>query len=147
MSDRTADAVTRQSGRLPQVVVWVVSILLALTFIAIGGMKVLASAADLEQSAMGVPVVLLKVAGIAELLGALGLILPATTRIMPMLTPLAAVGLTVTMIGATIANVVVGAYSALPMTIVLGLVCALVGWARFGRYAVEPRKQAVAATA
>ncbi|MPZ64488.1 MAG: DoxX family membrane protein [Pseudonocardiaceae bacterium] len=129
------------------VVVWVVSILLALTFTAIGGMKVLASAVDLQQAASGVPVVLLRVAGIAELLGAIGLILPAATRIAPMLTPLAAAGLTVTMVGATITNVIVGTYSALPMTVVLGLICALVGWARLGRYAVAPRRRAVPAAA
>lgn len=124
--------------------VWIVSILLALTFVAVGGMKVLTSAADLEQSAGGVPVVLLKVAGAAELLGALGLILPAATRIMPWLTPLAAAGLTVTMVGATITNLVVGAYAALPMTVVLAVVSALVGWARSDRYPVQPRNRTVA---
>lgn len=126
-------------------VVWIASILLALTFVAVGGMKVLAAAADLQQSANGVPVILLKLAGTAELLGALGLILPAATRVAPMLTPVAAVGLAVTMTGATIANVVVGAYSALPMTVVLGLVCALLAWARFGRYSIQPRGKAVVA--
>ncbi|MQA15716.1 MAG: DoxX family membrane protein [Pseudonocardiaceae bacterium] len=134
-------------GDVMKTVVWVASILLALTFVAVGGMKVLTSTADLQQSAMGVPVVLLKVAGTAELLGALGLILPAATRIMPMLTPLAAAALTVTMVGATIVNIAVGAYSALPMTVVLALVSALVGWARFGRYTIEPRSQTVAAAA
>ncbi|GAB3291781.1 DoxX family protein [Parasphingorhabdus pacifica] len=130
-----------------KILVWVVSILLALTFLAVGGMKVLASAADLQQSAGGVPITLLKLTGTAELLGALGLVLPAATRIMPVLTPLAAAGLTVTMVGATIANLAVGAYAALPMTVVLGLACAFVGWARFSRYTIQPRSQTIAAAA
>lgn len=130
-----------------KIVIWVVSALLALVFLAVGGMKLLAPAAELEQSGAGVPVVLMKVAGAAEVLGALGLILPAATRIMPMLTPVAAAGLTVTMVGATIANVVVGAYAGIPMTVVLGLACAFVGWARFTRHAIAPRGQAVAAAA
>lgn len=130
-----------------KVVVWVVSNLLALVFLAVGGMKLLAPAADLARAANGVPVALLKVAGAAEVLGAVGLILPAATRIVPVLTPLAAVGLTVTMVGATIANLVTGAYFAVPMTVGLGLVAALIAWARFGRWAVEPRSQGTAAMA
>lgn len=127
-----------------KIVVWAVSILLALAFLAVGGMKLLTPAADLGRAANGIPVALMKVAGAAEVLGAVGLILPAATRITPVLTPLAAVGLTATMVGATIANVVVGAYSAVPMTVVLGLAAALIAWARFGRCAVEPRSRATA---
>lgn len=116
--------------------VWIVSVLLALAFLFIGGMKVLTPPAELAQSAMGVPVILLKVAGWAEVLGALGLVLPAATRIAPVLTPLAATGLVVVMIGAIITNVIIGAYSAVLIPILLCLLSAFVGWARFtGRVA------------
>jgi uncharacterized membrane protein YphA (DoxX/SURF4 family) len=122
-----------------KIVVWIVSALLAVAFLAVGAGKLLASAADLQQSAQGVPVALLKIAGAAEVLGAIGLILPAATRILPVLTPIAAVGLTVTMVGATITDIIVGAPSAIVMTVVLGILAALVAVARFGRWAVEPR--------
>ncbi len=119
--------------------VWVVSVLLALAFLVIGGLKVITPTAELAQSAMGVPVILLKVAGWAEVLGALGLILPAATGIAPILTPLAAAGLAVVMVGAIITNIIIGAYSAVLLPIVLGLLCAFVGWARFtGRVRRKP---------
>jgi hypothetical protein len=111
--------------------VWIVSVLLALAFLYIGGLKVLTPASALAPSAMGVPVILLKVAGWAEVLGALGLVLPAATGIAPVLTPLAATGLTIVMIGAIITNIIVGAYSAVLIPIVLGVLAAFVAWARF----------------
>lgn len=119
--------------------VWIVSGLLAVAFLFIGSTKVVPPAAELEAMAQGVPVVLLKIAGYAEVLGALGLILPAATRIAPILTPLAASGLVVTMIGATITNIIIGTYAIIPMTVILGVLAAFVAWARFGRYAIHPR--------
>ncbi len=122
------------------VTVWVVSGLLALGFLGTGAMKVFPPEADVAALAEGVPVVLMRIAGVAEILGALGLILPAATRIMPILTPLAASGLVVTMIGATIANLVIGEYASIVQTIIFGALAAFVAWARFGPYAVEPRR-------
>ena len=119
------------------VTVWVVSGLLALGFLGTGAMKVFPPEADVAALAEGVPVVLMRIAGVAEILGALGLILPAATRIMPILTPLAASGLVVTMIGATIANLVIGEYASIVQTIIFGALAAFVACARFGPYVVE----------
>ena len=91
-----------------KIAVWIASSLLAFAFLVTGGSKLLASAGDLQQMAGGVPVALLKLAGAAEVLGAIGLVVPAATRIMPVLTPIAAIGLVVTMIGATITNIAIG---------------------------------------
>ena len=118
-----------------KITVWVVSGLLALGFLGTGAMKVFPPEADVAALAEGVPVVLMRIAGVAEILGALGLILPAATRIMPILTPLAASGLVVTMIGATIANLVIGEYASIVQTIIFGALAAFVAWARFGPYA------------
>jgi hypothetical protein len=87
-----------------------------------------------------VPVALLKLAGVAEVLGAIGLVVPAATRIKPVLTPIAAVGLVLTMAGATITNIAVGEPATALVTVGLGLLAALVAWARFGPAAVEPRE-------
>lgn len=120
-------------------VVWILSGLLAVTFLFIGLAKVLTPAGDLESMAHGVPLALLRTAGTAELLGALGLILPAATRVLPILTPLAATGLVLTMTGATITNLVIGEYATMVATILLGALVGYVAWARFGPYAVAPR--------
>ncbi|MGH3588628.1 MAG: DoxX family protein, partial [Pseudonocardia sp.] len=122
-----------------RIAVWIVSVLLALAFLFIGGVKVLMSVAEMEATGQGVPVVLLKIAGYAEVLGALGLVLPAATRIVPVLTPIAATGLVVTMIGATLTNIILGIYPLAVQTAVLGLLAAFVAWARFGPAAVAPR--------
>ena len=119
--------------------VWIVSGLLAVALIFIGLAKLLPSTADLEATAAGVPVILLRIAGGAEVLGALGLILPAATRIAPLLTPIAASGLVVTMIGAVTTNIIIGEYGVAVMPAVLGVLSAFVAWARFGPQAIDPR--------
>lgn len=127
--------------------VWVVSVLLAVAAFFIGGTKLVTPAADLESMSAGVPVVLLRIAGIAEVVGALGLILPAATRILPTLTPIAATGLVLTWIGATITNIVIGDSASIPLALLLGAVAGFVAWARFGRYAIQPRDTADEGTA
>jgi uncharacterized membrane protein YphA (DoxX/SURF4 family) len=130
-----------------KIVLWVVSALAAILFLLVGGFKLALPAEDLAASARGVPVALLRVAGATEVLGAFGLILPAATRILPILTPVAATGLALQMVGAIITNIAVGAYSAIPMAAVLMAVSAWIAWLRFGRYAVEPRSQTGGAAA
>lgn len=122
-----------------RITVWIVSGLLAMSFLFIGLVKLLTPASELESMAEGVPVLLLRIAGSAEVLGALGLILPAATRIVPVLTPIAASGLVLTMTGATITNVIIGEYAITVQPVLLGVLAGFVAWARFGRYAVRPR--------
>ena len=122
-----------------KVTVWIASSLLTFAFLVVGVGKLLASAGDLQQMSQGVPIVLLKLAGAGEVLGAIGLVVPAATRIMPVLTPIAATGLVLTMVGATITNIAIGEPASAALPIVLGTFAALVAWARFGPVAVEPR--------
>jgi hypothetical protein len=122
------------------IAVWIVSVLLALAFLFIGGVKVVMPAADMASASHGVPVVLLKIAGIAEVLGALGIILPAATRILPVLTPIAAAGLVLTMAGATIVDISLGLYPVAAQTALLGVLAGFVAWARFGPAAITPRQ-------
>jgi uncharacterized membrane protein len=119
--------------------VWIVSGLLAVAFLFTGFAKLLTPTADLEVAAGGVPIILLRIAGGAEVLGALGLILPASTRILPFLTPVAAGGLVFTMIGAVTTNIIIGEYGLAVMPALLGVLSAFVAWARFGPQAVESR--------
>ncbi|GAB4085782.1 DoxX family protein [Myceligenerans cantabricum] len=121
-----------------KIAVWIVSALLALAFLFIGGSKAMSSPAALGEMSE-VPGVLMYIAGWAEVLGALGLILPAATRILPVLTPVAAFGLMATMIGAAVAEMSVGNGAAVPVVLILGVLAAFVGWARLGSAKVLPR--------
>lgn len=123
--------------------VWIVSAVLALAFLVTGLSKLVTPAADLESMAQGVPVLLLRIAGAAEVLGALGLVLPAGSRVLPWLTPLAALGLVVTMVGATVTNFAIGEPALAVQTAVMGAAAAFVAWARRGSYAVVPRATSV----
>lgn len=82
------------------VVLWVVQAVLALTFLAAGASKALAYERARNRMAWvsALPEWLVRTIGTLEILGAVGLILPALTRILPWLTPLAAVGLATVMV-------------------------------------------------
>jgi hypothetical protein len=113
---------------------WVVQGLLALLFLFAGGMKLIL---PLEQMTGPVPIpgLLLRFIGVVEVLGALGLILPGLLGIRPGLTPLAAAGLVIVMIGATV--ITLGGDAAAPALIPLavGLLAAFVA---YGRWRLAP---------
>ncbi|MEV4356064.1 DoxX family protein [Nonomuraea sp. NPDC049625] len=73
----------------------------------------------------------IRLIGVAELLGALGLILPAATGIAPILTPLAAAGLAITMLGAAATHVRRKEPAAVAVNVVLLALTALIAWGRF----------------
>lgn len=120
---------------------WGVQVLLALMFGMAGLMK---STQPIEALAANMPWVanlpgLVRFIGVAELLGALGLILPAATRIRPVLTPAAGGGLALIMILAAGFHLVRGEFSAIPMNAVLGLLAAFVAWGRLSKAPIAPR--------
>ena len=80
---------------------WMVQGLLALIFLFAGGMKLILPLDELTEQ-MPLPGLFVRFIGVAEVLGAIGLILPGLLRIRPGLTPLAAAGLVIIMIGATV---------------------------------------------
>ncbi len=115
-------------------VLWVFQILVALVFLATGLPKVIAPKEKLERR-MGwvkeAQVSTVKIIGVLEILGAVGLILPAVTRILPWLTPLAAAGLTLTMIGAIATHVREAEYSRLWLPILLLFLAVFIAYGRF----------------
>lgn len=81
---------------------WLVQGLLAVVFLFAGAMKLVVPYETMSaQMPVALPAAFLVFIGTVEVLGALGLILPGLLRIRPGLTPLAAAGLAVVMIGAT----------------------------------------------
>jgi uncharacterized membrane protein YphA (DoxX/SURF4 family) len=88
-----------QSSRTTSTVLWTLQVLLAALFLFAGGMKLVTPIAAMTQQ-VALPGPFLRFIGLAEVLGALGLILPGAFRIRPALTPLAAAGLVIIMTGA-----------------------------------------------
>jgi hypothetical protein len=117
---------------------WIVQGVLAAIFLFAGGMKL---ALPLEKLAgpVAVPGLFLRFIGVCEVLGALGLILPGLMRIKPGLTPLAAAGLVIIMIGATVITLVAGEIVAALISLVVGLLAAFVA---YGRWRVAPHRGA-----
>jgi len=110
-------------------VLWIVQGLLAAVFLFAGGMKLI-TPVEVLSAMSPFPGEFIRFIGVCEVLGAVGLILPYALRILPGLTALAAAGLVVIMVGATVSTLVIGGgLLALP-TLVLGLLSALVAYGR-----------------
>jgi uncharacterized membrane protein YphA (DoxX/SURF4 family) len=130
---RDSDSVTtvKRASRKLSASLWTVQALLAIVFLMTGSMKLLMPAEMLEAQSP-LPVIVSRFVGLCELAGALGLILPGVLRIRPSLTPLAAAGLVVLMICATVLTPILispdPVMMALPATV--GVLAGFVGYAR-----------------
>lgn len=117
---------------------WIVAIVLAAVFAGSGLMKQFVPKDKLVTSGQGwaqdFSPTSIRFAGLVEVLGAVGLVLPAAVHIAPILVPLAAVGLALVMAGA----VVVHARRKEPVNVAVNLVLIVlaifVAWGRFGPY-------------
>lgn len=90
------------------IAVWVLQFLLALAFCAAGLMKMVRPKEELRERMDWVASVTprgIKLIGLVELLGGLGLVLPSITGIAPVLTPIAAIGLIIVMALAIVLHV------------------------------------------
>jgi uncharacterized membrane protein YphA (DoxX/SURF4 family) len=121
------------------IVLWILTALLAVAFLAAGGMKLAQPKEKLAASpnmawAQDFSPGMLKTIGALEVLAAVGLILPAVLGIVPVLVPLAAVGLILLMAGAAITHARRGESSAIAANVVLIVLAAVVAWGRFGPY-------------
>lgn len=121
---------------------WVVQALLALLFLFNGVMKLVLPAEAL-MAQFPLPVLFVRFIGVCELLGAFGLILPSLLRIWPFLTPLAAAGLTIIMIGATVITLTIGAGVLALMPLVVGLFAAFVAYGRWRLAPIEGTSRAL----
>jgi hypothetical protein len=112
---------------------WIVQALLALLFLFAGVAKLVMPIEEMTRD-IQLPGAFLRFIAVVEILGGLGLILPSLLRIRPGLTPLAAAGLVVIMIGATVISLKIGTVVAL-MPLVVGLLTAFVA---YGRWKLAP---------
>lgn len=110
---------------------WALQILLALAFAGAGMMKLTTPKAEIEKNmawATEFSEVQVQAIGAAEVAGAIGLVVPAATGIVPVLTPVAGVALAVLMGGAAVTHLQRAEPAIAP--IVLGVLSLVVAWLR-----------------
>lgn len=118
------------------ILLWIVQILLALLFLFAGGLKLVIPAEVLQSEAPPNAIHFsnwfLKFIGVCEVLGGLGLVLPGLTRVRRGLTVLAALGLTIIMIGAAVTGIMGEGVKTAIGPLIVGLLCAFVAYGRRG---------------
>jgi len=119
------------------IVLWIIAGLLAAAFLAAGAMKL---TQPKEKLSAGMPWTddfgagAIKGIGALEVLAAIGLVLPAALDIVPVLVPLAALGLVLVMAGAMVTHARRKENQMIGINVVLALLAAVVSWGRFGPY-------------
>jgi uncharacterized membrane protein YphA (DoxX/SURF4 family) len=120
------------------VALWIIQGLLALVFLWAGGVKLVMPIEEMmQQMPLPLPGWFLRFIAVCEVLGALGLILPGLLHIKPSLTPLAAAGLVIIMIGATVVTLMMGAVAMALIPLVVGILATFVA---YGRSKLAPMK-------
>ena len=116
------------------IVLWIIQILLALLFLFAGGSKLVMSAEQMQSLAspnqVHLPITFIRFIGVVEVLGGLGLVLPGLIGIKKGLTPLAAIGLTIVMVGAVIITIAGDGIVMAIAPLIFGLLCAFVAYGR-----------------
>jgi uncharacterized membrane protein YphA (DoxX/SURF4 family) len=108
---------------------WILQVLLAALFLFAGSMKFIMPMEEMTKQ-IAMPGWFLYFIGVSEVLGALGLVFPWLLGIKPWLTPLAAAGLVIIMIGATVTTLLTGDYASTAIPVVVGILCAFIAHGR-----------------
>ncbi|HEX8825702.1 MAG TPA: DoxX family protein [Archangium sp.] len=130
-----------QASRGLRIALWVAQALLAVAFIGAGLMKSTVPIEELAKNMSWVPRYspgMVRFIGASELLGGVGL-LPALTRILPVLTPVAASALTLVMVLAAGEHLTNGEAPMVVSNLVLGGLAAFIAWGRFTKAPIAPR--------
>lgn len=117
---------------------WVLQLLLALVFLGAGGVKLVTPESEFPTQfpwAEDLPTWSPRVIGVLEVAGSIGLIAPQAVGIAPVLTPVAAGGLALTMVGAGLVHVGRGEFAEVIPALVLLAMCSFVA---YGRRQVHP---------
>ena len=114
---------------------WIAQGLLALLFVMSGASKLFSPVEFLSEQFAPLPGMFMRFIAVIEVLGAVGLILPALLRILPGLTPLAAAGLLIDMVAATIYTLTYFGPAMVLIPLLAGVLCAFVA---YGRWRVAP---------
>jgi hypothetical protein len=121
---------------------WIVAIVLAATFVGSGLVKEVVPKDKLVTAGQGwaqdYSQTNIRLIGLAEILGASGLVLPAAVHIAPVLVPLAAIGLILVMVGAAVVHARRNEPMNIAVNVVLIALAAFVAWGRLGPYSFIP---------
>ena len=120
------------------VFLWVLQIVLAVMYLMAGIQKAFGDLSVVVKTIFWIaftPPLLVRFIGVSELLGEIGLILPAALKIRPQLTTLAAAGLALIMLLANLMHIYRGEFFVLPMTL---LMFAMAGFVAYGRWKLAP---------
>ena len=123
----------QQRSKALHIILWIAQVILAAMFLMSGFMKLSQPIDQLSKMlpwAAQVPEALVRFIGVAEVLGAVGLILPSLLRIQPKLTPIAAVGLGLVMLFAVVFHISRGETGVIGMNFVLIAIAAFIAWGR-----------------
>ena len=123
------------------IALWIVQVLLAALFVFSGVMKFVMPVEEMTKQMPMMPGWFLHFIGVAEILGGLGLVLPGLLRIRPGLTPLAAAGLVIIMVGATAISAMIGPVVMALLPLIVGVLAVFVA---YGRWRVAPHRGASA---
>jgi putative oxidoreductase len=121
------------------IALWILQILLAVMFLWHGWLFVNPPTAMLEVMNALLAGWFRVLVGVAEILAAIGLILPSLTRIQPWLTPLAAAGLMIVMLSASVLHLSRGETGTAITTLVLFALVTLVAYLRWKVNPIAPR--------
>jgi len=111
------------------VILWIAQLLLAVVFIQSGVTKIF-NPADLPWPWIKENPNLAKATGVLDLLGGIGLVLPALLRIQPKLVVYAAYGILALMVSASIFHISRGEGSQIGFNVIVALIAAFIGWGR-----------------
>lgn len=124
------------------ILLWVIQVLLALAFFAHGCLFLFPPASLVEQMNATLPRWFQLFLGVAEILAAVGLILPGAVRIQPSLVSWAAAGVMIVMISATAFHLMRGELSSALTTFVLLAMATFVAYMRWRVAPIRPRRVA-----
>ncbi|MBX3163366.1 MAG: DoxX family protein [Bacteroidetes bacterium] len=133
----------QQKPKALHISLWIAQVILAAMFLMAGTMK---STQPIEELGKSLPWVndvsagLVRFIGISELLGGIGLLLPALLRIKPILTPLAALGLFAIMVFAFVYHITKGEYQALGFNVILAAIAFFIAWGRYKKVPIAAKK-------
>jgi uncharacterized membrane protein YphA (DoxX/SURF4 family) len=130
-----AEIATSRCGAM-NTALWIAQGLLAAVFLFAGVMKLVLPVEEMTKQ-VPLPGLFLRFIAVCEVLGAIGLILPWLLRIRPGLTPLAAAGLVIIMIGATVITLATAGVAMALFPLVVGILAAFVA---YGRWRLTPQR-------
>lgn len=140
------NSVTVSPSKGLNITLWIAQALLMLMYLMAGATKLFQSIEELSKMLPWVKQLspgLVRFIGLSELLGSLGLVLPAVLRIMPKLSPVAAIGLALIQLFAIVFHLSNGEGGVIVMNILFLLIAAFIAWGRIKKAPIEAKASAV----